>query len=96
MTLYAHVVGSYSFEGAARAARELMALKRRPDAIFAANDQMAFSVIDVVRSEYGMRVPQDISIIGYDDVPQASCVLAVSVICVPHNLSGLLFLPIWI
>lgn len=72
VTLYAHVVGGYSFEGAARAARELMALKRRPDAIFAANDQMAFSVIDVVRSEYGMRVPQDISIIGYDDVPQAS------------------------
>ena len=33
---------------------------------------MAFSVIDVVRSEFGMRVPQDISIIGYDDVPQAS------------------------
>lgn len=72
VTLFAHAVGGYSFEGAARAARSLMDLKRRPDAIFAANDQMAFSVIDVIRSEYGFRVPQDISIIGYDDVPQAS------------------------
>lgn len=72
VTLYAHAVGGYSFEGAARAARQLMALKRRPDAIFAANDQMAFSVIDVIRSEFGLRVPQDISVVGYDDVPQAS------------------------
>ena len=72
VTLFAHAVGGYSFEGAARAARSLMDLKRRPDAIFAANDQMAFSVIDVIRSEYGLKVPHDISIIGYDDVPQAS------------------------
>jgi LacI family transcriptional regulator len=49
-----------------------MALKRRPDAIFAANDQMAFSVMDVVRSEFSLRVPQDISIVGYDDVPQSA------------------------
>jgi len=72
VTLFAHAVGGYSFEGAARAARSLMDLKRRPDAIFAANDQMAFSVIDVIRSEYGLKVPHDISVIGYDNVPQAS------------------------
>jgi DNA-binding LacI/PurR family transcriptional regulator len=72
VTVFAHAVGGYSFEGAARAARELMSLKRRPDAIFAANDQMAFSVMDVVRNEFGLRVPQDISIVGYDDVPQSA------------------------
>jgi len=72
VTVFAHAVGGYSFEGAARAARELMSLKRRPDAIFAANDQMAFSVMDVVRSEFSLRVPQDISIVGYDDVPQSA------------------------
>jgi LacI family transcriptional regulator len=72
VTVFAHAVGGYSFTGAARATRELMALKRRPDAIFAANDQMAFSVMDVVRDEFCLRVPQDISIVGYDDVPQAA------------------------
>jgi DNA-binding LacI/PurR family transcriptional regulator len=72
VTVFAHAFGGYSFEGAARAARELVALKQRPDAIFAANDQMAFSVMDVVRSEFGLRIPQDISIVGYDDVPQAA------------------------
>ena len=32
---------------------------------------MAFSVIDVIRDEVGLRIPDDISIVGYDDVPEA-------------------------
>ena len=72
VVVFAHAVGGYSFEGAARAARELLQRKTRPDAIFVANDHMAFSVMDVVRSEFGLRVPEDISIIGYDDVPEAA------------------------
>jgi len=70
--LFAHAVGGYSFVRAATAARELLGRDVLPDAIFVANDQMAFSVMDVIRSEFGLRIPEDISIVGYDDVPEAS------------------------
>jgi DNA-binding LacI/PurR family transcriptional regulator len=69
---FARAVGGYTFEGAKQATRQLMRLKQRPDAIFVANDHMAFAALDVIRHEFGLRVPKDISIIGYDDVPEAS------------------------
>ena len=43
-----------------------------PDAIFVANDHMAISVMDTLRHARGLRVPEDISVVGYDDVPQAA------------------------
>jgi DNA-binding LacI/PurR family transcriptional regulator len=43
----------------------------RPDAIFVGNDHMAFAVIDELVHRMGFRVPEDVSIIGYDDVPMA-------------------------
>ncbi len=71
-TVWARAVGHYSFEGAAEATRQLCASKIKPDAIFVANDHMAFSVMDVLRNELKLRIPNDISIVGYDDVPEAS------------------------
>lgn len=44
-----------------------------PTAIFASNDLSAFGAMDAAR-EHGFRIPDDISIIGFDDVPQASFV----------------------
>jgi LacI family transcriptional regulator len=44
-----------------------------PTAIFASNDMAAFGAMDAVR-ECGFRIPSDISIIGFDDIPQASFV----------------------
>ena len=72
ITVFARAVGGYTFEGAQAAARKLLDSKIRPDAIFVANDHMAFAVIDVARNELGLRVPKDLSIVGYDDVPEAS------------------------
>lgn len=43
-----------------------------PDAIFVANDHMAFGVLEVLREELGLRVPEDVSVIGYDDAPMAA------------------------
>ena len=56
---------------AEKAARELLSLKSRPDAIFVANDHMAVAVMDVARYEFGLRIPEDLSIVGYDDVGPA-------------------------
>ncbi len=44
----------------------------QPDAVFVGNDHMAIAAMDVLRFELGLRVPEDVSVIGYDDVPQAS------------------------
>ncbi|RZA05309.1 MAG: hypothetical protein EOP02_39575 [Proteobacteria bacterium] len=43
----------------------------RPDALFVANDHMAVAVMDVARHELGLSIPEDLSIVGYDDVGPA-------------------------
>lgn len=63
-------VGHYTFEGATVAAREVLT-GDVPDAIFVANDHMAFAVMDVIRGEFGLRIPEDIAVVGYDNVPEA-------------------------
>jgi len=72
--LFDRSVGDYDFEGARRAARELFQrpAEWRPDAVFVANDHMAVAVMDTLRHELGLKVPDDVSVIGYDDVPQAA------------------------
>jgi len=63
--------GEFAQPDGYRGARELLDLPERPTAIFASNDVMAFGVMDAVR-EAGLRIPADVSIIGFDDIPQAS------------------------
>jgi LacI family transcriptional regulator len=54
-------------------ASELLNLADPPTAIFASNDVMALGVMDAVRNR-GFRVPDDVSVIGFDDIPQAAMV----------------------
>ena len=73
MRCFARAVGDYDFEQAKRATRELfVGSGERPDAIFVANDHMAIAAIDTLRSELGLRVPHDVCVAGFDDVPQAA------------------------
>jgi DNA-binding LacI/PurR family transcriptional regulator len=69
---FAMIDGEYSRERAAEVARSLCAGDDRPDAIFVGNDHMAFGVMDELRHGLGLRVPEDVSVIGYDDVPIAA------------------------
>jgi DNA-binding LacI/PurR family transcriptional regulator len=72
-SIYRRAVGHYSFERAQEAARALFSGRgAAPDAVFVANDHMAIAAMDVIRQELGLRVPQDVSVIGFDDVPQAA------------------------
>ena len=43
-----------------------------PEAVFVANDHMAFAVLDTLKFELNLRVPEDVAVVGYDDVPMAS------------------------
>ena len=51
----------------------LIQLNDPPTAIFASNDAMAMGVMDAIR-EKGLRIPEDISVLGFDDIPQATMV----------------------
>jgi LacI family transcriptional regulator len=64
-------IGRFSQAMGFKAALHLLKLKRPPTAIFAANDLSAFGAIAAAH-ELGMRVPEDVSVIGFDDVPMAS------------------------
>jgi LacI family transcriptional regulator len=64
-------VGWYRAETARDAARELLLLEPRPTAIFAANDASAIETITVARS-LGLDVPADLSVIGFDNVPESA------------------------
>ena len=56
-----------------KAARSLLALPDRPTAIFAFNDNVAVGTLRVAR-ELGLRVPEDLSVVGFDDSEQAAIV----------------------
>jgi len=65
-------VGHYRADATREAVRHLLGARERPDAIFCANDLMAFAAIEVARFEFGLEVGKDISVIGFDDVAAAS------------------------
>lgn len=60
--------GDYSRRSARIAAEKFFALEHPPTAIFAASDEMALEIISVAY-ENGIKVPEDISVIGFDDNP---------------------------
>lgn len=65
--LFAHRHGYFTHEGGYAAASDLLKAAEPPDAIFAAGDMMALGVIDALR-DAGRRVPEDISVIGFDGI----------------------------
>jgi len=64
-------VGGYRPETAEQPARELLTLAERPTAIFAGNDLTAIETMEVARS-LGLRIPEDLSVIGFDNVPESA------------------------
>jgi LacI family repressor for deo operon, udp, cdd, tsx, nupC, and nupG len=59
--------GDFSIESGVTAAEHLLSLKNSPTAVFCFNDEMAMGVIETARSR-GLRVPQDLSVVGFDDI----------------------------
>jgi LacI family transcriptional regulator len=64
------VRGDFSELSGHRAVQQLLALSPRPTAIFAANDSMAIGALSALR-ERGLRVPEDMAVAGFDDIPLA-------------------------
>jgi LacI family transcriptional regulator len=65
------VESSFGIESGADAARELMELDPRPTAVFAVNDNTAIGALSTFE-KLGLSVPQDVSLVGYNDIPIVS------------------------
>ena len=65
-----YLKGDYTEESGYRAGRALLSGRKRPDAVFAANDMMAIGCMTALR-EAGISVPEEIAVSGFDDVPMA-------------------------
>lgn len=63
--------GDYTTQGGYEGTRQLMKLAQPPTAIFASNDLSAFGVLDAIH-ETGLSIPDDVSVVGFDDIPLAS------------------------
>ena len=64
-------IGGYQVDTAEVAARQMLEPEDRPTAIFAANDVSALATISVAGS-LGLAVPEDLSVIGFDNVPESA------------------------
>ena len=62
--------GRFSYEHGIVGGAALLDLPQRPTAVFAASDETALGVIEAARAR-GLRVPQDLSVVGFDDTPIA-------------------------
>ena len=71
--LFARSVGNFRKDDTLAAARAMFQrpAELRPDAVFVANDHMALFVLDVLRYELNLKVPEEVAVVGYDDVPPA-------------------------
>jgi DNA-binding LacI/PurR family transcriptional regulator len=65
------VAGDFTYDTAYAATVDLFRVGDGTDAIFAANDVGAFGVIDALRHELGLKVPEDVKVVGFDDIAQA-------------------------
>jgi LacI family transcriptional regulator len=65
--------GGWTRQGGRDAMRALMSARSHPDAVFCANDLMAIGAMDVVH-ELGLSVPDDVALVGFDDVEAATLV----------------------
>ena len=64
--------GDFQHQGGHDAVLALAARGKLPEAIFCANDLMAIGTLDALRQKLGRRVPDDVLVAGFDDVPEAS------------------------
>ncbi|MBM7788598.1 LacI family DNA-binding transcriptional regulator [Tenggerimyces flavus] len=67
------VEGDFTESGGYSAMRRLLRSRRPPDAVFAANDLMAMGALLALR-DAGARVPDDVAVMGFDDIPAAKLV----------------------
>ena len=81
--------GDFKIEGGRRAAGLMLEAGRPPTAVIVANDMMALGVMQEFRAA-GLKIPQDISVVGFDDIAFASLTdPPLTTVCLPRTELGL-------
>jgi len=80
--------GAITMEDGYRISKSFLAQRDRPTAIFAYSDFVAFGVMKAVR-EAGLKIPEDVAVIGYDDVRFSSCLeVPLTTVRIPKEKMG--------
>lgn len=67
MDVFFRYEGDYSYVSGVEAARQFLENTEKPDGVFCASDEIAYGFIDCAEKEYGLNIPLDLSVIGFDD-----------------------------
>ena len=71
MELIVDATGMTSYQTGLELGTRLMTQRERPDGVFCTTDLIACGVMDAARYRFSLRVPEDLSVIGFDDIEQA-------------------------
>ncbi|MBK3739387.1 LacI family DNA-binding transcriptional regulator [Paraburkholderia nemoris] len=67
-----HMTAADTYECGIAAAHALLKQKTRPDGVFCSSDLLALGFIDAARQHFAIRVPEELQVVGFDDIPAAS------------------------
>ncbi len=65
-------VGPTSYASGVEAARRLFSRSNAPDGVFCVTDLLALGFMDAARHEFGLAIPRDLCVVGFDDIEQAN------------------------
>ncbi len=68
---YTKIQGEFSYESGFQSAEKLINSHKNIDSIFCASDSIALGVIDYIKNKTSIRIPEDISVVGFDDIDEA-------------------------
>ncbi|MCS3430783.1 LacI family DNA-binding transcriptional regulator [Klebsiella sp. BIGb0407] len=71
LTVTVERMGNTSYESGQLLAQRLLTRHQRPDAVFCVTDLVACGFMDEARLRFSLRIPEDLCVIGYDNIPQA-------------------------
>jgi DNA-binding LacI/PurR family transcriptional regulator len=64
--------GTFTYSAGYKAGMRILNRKSRPTAVFCGNDFLAIGLMDAARREFGLSIPDDLSVVGFDDIAMAS------------------------
>ncbi|WP_372714055.1 LacI family DNA-binding transcriptional regulator [Ilyobacter sp.] len=67
---YTKIQGEFSYESGFKSAEQLINSMENTDSIFCASDSIALGVIDYIKNKTSLKIPEDISVVGFDDIDE--------------------------